>query len=449
MRLFRSLSFRLTLSYVALFALSVLVLTGVYYGVSIKRPTDRVKTSIQREMDRLITIDETRGRAALVAALEDRRTRAADRQAYHALLPANGPALTGNLPSWPRAGAEEWLRIEADIYRDGDEEDHEALVLDRRLADGTRLLIGRDIEDIDDLEEGVKVAWIWLLAVTLLLGIGGGSLMSRAIGRRLEAIRTAAVTVIDGDLSGRVPLRGTGDDFDALSSTLNRMLERIEELMESVRRVSDSVAHELRTPLVRLHADLVDLQRGDEEKRELLLASALAETERLKNVFDAVLRIARIEAGRHAVELRAIDLPAILADAIELYQPVAEEKRIVIENRSAPELTLIGDADLLFQAICNLLDNAVKYTPAGGTILLSAQRRDDGIELVLSDTGPGVPVALREKVFERFYRADGVGDAPGFGLGLALVRGIASLHRSEVRLDDAGPGLKVTWTFKT
>lgn len=447
MKLVSSLSFRLTLIYVGLFGLSVLLLTGVYYWVSIQRPTDRVKAEIRQEASLLVTLDAAQGRAALMLALEQRRVRDTGRMAFHALLTPDGTVLTHNMPSWPRTRSKDWLRIEADVYHEGDEVDHEALVLDQTLADGSRLLIGRDIEDIDDREEGVNAAWIWLSVLSLVLALGGGLLMSRAIGRRVEAINAAALTVIDGDLSRRVPVRGTGDDFDILSVTLNRMLERIEELVESVRRVSDSVAHELRTPLVRLHADLAEMQDATDGKRDMLLASALVETERLRNVFDAVLRIARIEAGRHEADLRPVDLSAIVADAIELYQPEAEERGIAMPADVSPDVMVMGDADLIFQAICNLLDNAVKYTPVGGEVAVSVREEAAGAAIVIRDNGPGIAIDLREKVFERFYRADATGGVPGFGLGLALVRGIASLHRSEIRLSDAEPGLRVSWRF--
>jgi signal transduction histidine kinase len=448
MRLINSLSFRLTLIYVALFGLSVLLLMGAYYWVSIQRPTEQVKAEIRRDAGLLVTLDAAQGRAALIRALERRRSgRDAPRMAFHALLNADETVVTRNLPSWPRTHGGEWLRIEADIYHEGDEVDHEALVLDQLLADGSRLLIGRDIEDIDDREEGVNAAMIWLSVLTMLLAIGGGLFMSRAIGRRVEAIGAAARTVIDGDLSRRVPVRGTGDDFDILSVTLNRMLERIEDLVESVRRVSDSVAHELRTPLVRLHADLADLQGADEGRRGALLASALAETERLRNVFDAVLRIARIEAGRHQVDLRPLDLSAILTDAIELYQPEADERGILVRADIAPGVTVTGDADLLFQAICNLLDNAIKYTAVGGAVSIDIREDGTGVIMVISDNGPGIAADLREKVFERFYRVDQTNGVPGFGLGLALVRGIAALHRSDIRLSDAEPGLRLSWRF--
>lgn len=448
MRLINSLSFRLTLIYVALFGLSVLLLMGAYYWVSIQRPTEQVKAEIRHDAGLLVTLDAAQGRAALIRALERRRSgRNATRMAFHALLNADETVVTRNLPSWPRTRGGEWLRIEADIYHEGDEVDHEALVLDQLLADGSRLLIGRDIEDIDDREEGVNAAMIWLSVLTMLLAIGGGLFMSRAIGRRVEAIGAAARTVIDGDLSRRVPVRGTGDDFDILSVTLNRMLERIEDLVESVRRVSDSVAHELRTPLVRLHADLADLQGADEARRGALLASALAETERLRNVFDAVLRIARIEAGRHQVDLRPLDLSAILTDAIELYQPEADERGILVRADIAPGVTVTGDADLLFQAICNLLDNAIKYTAVGGAVSIDIREDGTGVIMVISDNGPGIAADLREKVFERFYRADQTNGVPGFGLGLALVRGIAALHRSDIRLSDAEPGLRLSWRF--
>jgi len=447
MKLVESLSFRLALTYAGLFMASVATLAGLYFWLGIYRPLQVVRGEIRAESQRLSSLYADVGSQGIIPILEKRAGAATATMAYHALLRPDGSAVVTNLPSWPRARSEGWLRIDADVSMEGEENDYEALVLDRPLSDGGRLLIGRDIEDLEELEEALTDTAIWVLPTLLILIVGGGYIMSRAIGRRIEAIDAAARRVIDGDLSERVPVRGTGDDFDRLSMTLNLMLTRIEALIEAVRRVSDSVAHELRTPLMRLQAELVELGRDPPGWSQERVGQLLQEAERLSRIFDAILRISRIEAGSHAARAERVDLSAVLTDAAELYQPAAEEKAIDLTENVPNAIFVQGDADMLFQAISNLLDNAVKFTPPGGRVTLEAGKRSGSVWFAVSDTGPGVPDDLRQKVTERFFRAPSAAGVPGFGLGLSLVNAIAVAHHAEMSLFAACPGLSVKWRF--
>ncbi len=447
MKLLASFSFRLALLYATLFTLSVSILLALFYWISIRGPIEQVEAGLLVESTRLEAIYREQGAGALAATLDHRARMPAQRQAYHALIAADGRTLTANLPSWPPQPGPQWLRIEADIYRDGDEYDHEALVLDRRLPDGGRLMIGRDVQDLDELDEGIRVGALWLMPVMALLVIAGGGLMSRAIGRRIDAVGASARRVMAGDLSERIPVRGSGDDFDRLGETLNAMLERIETSVESVRRVSDSVAHELRTPLTRLQAELNALQAAPPGRRAVLTEAAAEEANRLGRMFDAVLRISRIETRRHQPEMRPVDLSALLEDAADYHAPQAEERGLTMNMRIDPALAVVGDRDLIFQAVSNLLDNAIKFTPPGGRVALSASRGDGGVLLRVADTGPGILDEHREKVAERFFRAPATEAVPGFGLGLSLVAAVAKLHGSTLRFGDAAPGLTVDWTL--
>jgi signal transduction histidine kinase len=451
--LLNSFSFRLALVYALLFTVSVSVLLALYYWSAIYRPMEAVRAGIRHETAQVAETYRAQGPAAAARLLEARAARAAARRPYHTLIAPGGRVLSTNLPSWP-AGTDtasqpagenpNWMRIEADIYRDGEEDDHEALMLDERLPDGARLMVGRDIDDLDDIEETILDAAIWLPAVILLLVIGGGALMSRAIGRRLEAVTGAARQVMGGDLSQRIEVRGTSDDFDRLGETLNLMLARIEASLEAVRRVSDSVAHELRTPLARLQATMHELE-ADPARNQAMLGEAVAEVDRLQGIFEAVLRIARIEAARYAGETTPVDLSALLADAAEYYQPEAEARGQSLSTTIAPGLCTAGDRDLLFQAVLNLLDNAVKYAPHGGRIALAVAGEGEAILLSVTDDGPGIPPELHDKVTERFFRAPGAAGEPGAGLGLALVSAVAAYHGSRLEFADAAPGLRVEW----
>ncbi|MCW3834571.1 sensor histidine kinase [Sphingomonas canadensis] len=445
-RLLTSFSFRLALLYAVLFTVSLSILLGSFYWISIHRPIESIEHEVEAEAHQYERLFAARGPQALAQAL---RVRAAEpgaaSLAYHALIAADGHVLTTNLPSWPAASDARWLRIEADIYRDGDEDDHEALVLDLPLAGGMRMLIGRDIEEYDKIGDVIRNAMAWGVPAVLLLVIAGGALLSRSIGRQIEAMTAAAHRVMAGDLSGRIPERGNRDDMDRLAATLNAMLDRIEASLEAVRRVSDSVAHELRTPLARLQAELAELACAPPDRAPALVARAQEEAERLARMFDGVLRISGIEASRPRAALRPLDLSALVADAAEYHAPQAEERALTLETAIAPGIAVTGDPDLLFQAVSNLIDNAAKFTPRGGRIAVTLAREGGQALLGIADNGPGVPPELEGKLGERFFRAPGTEQVPGFGLGLALVTSVAALHGSEVRFADAGPGLRVEW----
>ncbi|RYD89368.1 MAG: HAMP domain-containing protein, partial [Sphingomonadales bacterium] len=317
--LFGSLSFRLALIYVGLFGASLLLVLGAFYLTVIHLPLRDVRAEVQAEARMLQNIYIVDGADALVARLKARERASNPRRAFHAFVAPDGKVVSANLPSWPHEGIEGWWRLEADDYLEGDEVDYESLTYDHGFDDGARLLVGRDIEDISDIDEVLQAGVLWLLAVALVVGLVGGGLMSLAIGRRIEAVSSTARRVMAGDLSQRIPLRGSRDDFDRLAETLNLMLTRIEDGVEAVHRVSDSVAHELRTPLTRLRADLDDALLGPAADRATRLAAAIDEADRLDRIFDAVLRIARIEAGRHAATMRPVDLSTLLDDAIDYY----------------------------------------------------------------------------------------------------------------------------------
>jgi signal transduction histidine kinase len=442
-----SLSFRLALTYVALFVVSMLLVLGAYYLIVIRLPLEDAKRQVEREEAVLSNVYIVDGQAALVARLQAREEAPDPRKPFHAFIDRHGAVVTANLPSWPRRATSNWLRLEADAYFDGDEIDYEAIALDRRFDDGARLLLGRDIENISRVEETLGSGAFSALGVAIVVGLIGGALMSLAIGRRIEAVGATARQVMAGDLSQRVPVRGSNDDFDRLAETLNLMLARIETAVEAVRRVSDSVAHELRTPLARLKADLDDAMAGDPGERDGRLHSAVAEAERLETIFDAVLRIARIEAGRHAAAMRPVDLSTLLDDVADYYRPAAEECGLAFEAAIDPALMVEGDADLIFQAMANLFDNAIKFTPRGGSIQLSARGTAEVVTILLVDSGPGIAPADRGRVTERFYRGAATAHAAGAGLGLSLVAAVAELHRSVIGFEDAIPGLRVRWTL--
>jgi signal transduction histidine kinase len=448
MKVWRSLSFRLTLIYMALFLASMAILAGLFYWVDIRGPLESAEAQVSQEAIDYAEIARQRGIEELALALERRADLDAGRKAFHALVGADGKVITANVSSWPRTVSPGWLIIESDIDFEGEEIDHEALLLDQTLPGGLRLLIGRDIFDIVSRQEQLSAAAAWVLAVSALLSLGGGLLMSLAIGRRIDSVTQAARQVIAGDLSGRIPLRGTDDDFDRLGTTLNVMLARIEELVESIRRVSDNAAHELRTPLARLRTHLESLADASQAEANQQIEMAISEAERLESVFDAVLRITRLETRRHGSDAELLDIAPILEDAIEFYRPEAEDRSLFLESDIAPDLFAVGNRDLLFQAFCNVLDNAVKYTRSGGRILVKGENKGEEALVTIVDNGPGVSSEEISRLAERFYRGEGASGADGVGLGLSFVKAVMDIYGHPPDYQDAMPGLRVGLRFR-
>ncbi len=285
----------------------------------------------------------------------------------------------------------------------------------------------------------------WGFGITLLLGVAGGLMMSRSTVRRIEAINATSREIIQGDLSRRIPTEGSGDDFDRLTENLNSMLDQIETLMDGVRHVSDNIAHDLKTPLTRLRNRLETINvRPEPDSSDV--EEAIAEADSLLATFNALLRIARIEAGHRKSDFADVNLSNVVSDVVELYEPLAHERGQSLNVSVEENLTVRGDRDLLFQAVNNLLDNAVKYAPEGGRVEVGLTRHNSNARIVIYDSGPGIPEADRERVFGRFVRLESSRSAPGNGLGLSLVAAVAKLHRADITLGGSG-GLEVTIGF--
>lgn len=446
----RSLTFRLTLGYSLWFALSFAAMMVFAYLASVTLPLWRVEQQVHAEAESLARA--YRGpadAAALERGLAARARRLADRKAHHVLWAPSGKVLASTLPAnFRRLRGEPWLRFEFNTYDDGLEREHEAVAYVIGLADGSKLLMGRDTQDIDDREELLLNALVWCTGLAILLGLAGGLVISRSVGRRIDAVASTADRVMAGDLSERIEVRGSEDDFDHLAKTLNAMLDRVQDSVQSVSRVSDSIAHELRTPLTRLAADLEDLKRaGNDRSRDALVEQAIASSARLQSTFDALLRIARIETSRQEPVRAPADLARVLADAIELYEPAAIDKRVTVAASIEPGLDLACDRDLVFQAFANLLDNAVKYVGEGGTIHVAGHRTEAGVHIEIVDDGPDAPTGDLSRLTERFYRAPGVASGAGLGLGLALVQAIVRRHDAHLSFADNAPGLRASIFF--
>jgi signal transduction histidine kinase len=321
-----------------------------------------------------------------------------------------------------------------------------------RLPGGYRLIVGRDIEDRRELSRLIRQAMLWGLGVMALFGIGGGYYVSRRLLRRIDAVTATTRTIMEGDLSGRLPVDGSGDELDRLSASLNLMLGKIEQLMAAMREVSDNIAHDLKTPLNRLRNRVeaaLHEPLGEPAYREAM-ERTIEEADSLIKTFNALLSIARLEAGAGGDLTESLDVSGLVGDVAELYEPVAEEHGLVLRAEVGKPVYARADRQLLGQAIANLIDNAIKYgTPKHGgeqvqaEVCVTAEAKDDMVEIVVTDRGSGVPEADRERVLDRFVRLEASRSEPGSGLGLSLVAAVARLHGGTLRLEDNDPGLKV------
>ena len=322
------------------------------------------------------------------------------------------------------------------------------LVVKRPLPNATTLLVADDLADIEKVEDVVSGAFSIVLAVSALLGLIAGIVLSGVILRRVNAVTRTAEAIIAGDLSRRIERTGSNDDFDRLAATLNTMLDRISSLMENLHQVSNDIAHDLRTPLSRLCQTLehATTHAGTVRDYKIAVQRAMGEADGLLATFSALLRIAQIEAGARRAAFRPVNLTDVLVTVCEAYGLAAEEGGRAIATEIAPNLTVEGDRELLIQLFANLIENALGHTPVGTTIQVRLRApqadRDDAIAEVIDD-GPGIPACERDKVLRRFYRLEHSRTSPGNGLGLSTVSAIAELHGAIIEILDNRPGLLV------
>jgi len=450
--LLRSSTFRLALLYMALSGGSVIFLLGFIYWATAGYTDRQTDATIEAEIRGLAEQYQRRGLAGLTAVVAERLARDPEGASVYLLADDSRTPIVGNLDRWPDtpAAKDGWMRFQLRDWGQDKSQAHEARARAFRLRGGLHLLVGRDVRDLEATRRLIVNALAWGLAITAALALGGGAMMSAGVMRRIEAINQTSREIMEGDLSRRVPTDGSQDDFDQLAGNLNRMLARIEQLMESVRQVSDNIAHDLRTPLTRMRTklELVRSSAGRPEQIQEAVDQAVEDAEELLATFNALLRIARVEASGNRSHFRALDLTRLLHDVAEFYEPLATEKqqRLVVE--APAELSVAGDRDLLFQALANLVDNAVKYTPEGGRIVLSGYRSSAGTEVAVADTGPGIPGEARDKVLQRFFRLDSSRSTPGSGLGLSLVQAAARSHGARLLLEDNAPGLRARLQFQ-
>ena len=454
----RSTTFHLGLRFMVLFSASFLIIGGFAYRQTMVFLEQELRGTINLELNQSRQYYLERGEEMFLAEIGGLAE--LDPSGIYIILDDACQALAGG---YKRLDDDEsileicanapdtdgWVRFELQIQRgfraqipEWDDNVYARII---PVAPNRQLLYGRMGGNIDSAREVVLSALTWGLAAMAVLAVLGSYLMAGSIAGRLEQVNRISQEIRHGDLARRMPLRRGGDEFDRLSGNLNRMLDQIQSLMEGVRSVSDAIAHDLRTPLARLRTRLERLRVAPAGELEAGVERSIAEADALLATFSALLSIAQLEAGSRRTEFADVDMRALMVDIADLYEPVAGEKDIDLRMEQSTAAGVHGDRNLLFQAISNLVDNAVKYTPGGGRVRLELLRRGQGPRLVVSDSGPGIPSEERDCVFERFFRLDAHRDSAGNGLGLTLVAAVAKLHDSRVELRDNEPGLRVVW----
>jgi len=439
----------MALVYLVFFGISAFALLGFVYWSTAGISTAQTDDTIEAEITGLAEQYRSNGMQGVVEIVRQRAQN--QRQSLYLLVNLARQPLAGNLTAWPDVETQEggWMEFPYNRPVGGKNETHQARARHLVLGGGFQLLVGRDVEERVRIERIMQTSLAWAVALTLGLGLIGGVFMSRNLLKRIEVINRTSRDIMAGDLHRRIPATGTDDELDRLANNLNDMLEQIERLVTGMRQVTDNIAHDLRSPLNRLRSRLEVTLMSDSSREDykLALTQTVEEVEGVLETFNALLNIAKAESGGPDEELTDVDISELAEDIADLYGPVVEDKSMELDMVIAKEITVRGNAQLLSQALANLLDNAVKYAPEQGTIKIRLQREEAGVELVVADDGPGIPEADRERVLDRFVRLESSRNSPGSGLGLSLVKAVALRHSADLRLDDNSPGLRVSIRF--
>ncbi len=445
--LFHSAGVRFAATYAGLLTMSAAALALFLWWSTAGLLDRQTEAAIRADAQGLSERWDDGGIRSLVATIADRLAGNVDDDAIYLLADPAYARITGNLDHWPDSVIRTGSFYELPVTRAGMRS--LARVQSYDLPGGFHLLIGRDVVVRSQLRQLLTDALLWALVIVGAMATAGALVVRSLFRRTLANVSATAAAIAAGDFAQRVRLSGRGDEFDQLAEVINDMLDRIGRLMEGVRQVSNAIAHDLRTPIARARTRLEDatLHAGTAAELRSAIERATADLDGIAEVFQALLRIAEIEAGSRRAAFAWVDLAAPLTGVEELYEAVAEERGVTLSADLPDHLRAFGDAALIQQAVANLVDNAVKFSPKGGTASLSARILPGGLEIVVTDHGPGIPQDERAKAPQRFYRGESARHTPGSGLGLALVQAVAQLHGGSLRLEDADPGLRAVLTL--
>jgi signal transduction histidine kinase len=441
----RSSTFRLALVCIALFGAVVFALFGYVYWSTASYVRNRSDQAISAEFAIMQKAYASAGRSGLITTIAQRLANQRFDGSVYLLADSALSPLAGNLTDWPSAmkGSNGWgsftIREDRPLVR----------TMFETLPDGSHLLVGKEVDDLDEFGQKIKVALgLSILLIFVLAGVASVSVTRRTVGR-IEAINATSRAIIQSGLGQRIPLRATGDEWDELAANLNSMLDRIETLIGEVKQVTDNVAHDLRTPLARMRGRLekaYNQQRaGDDD--QVLIGDTLADLDGVLRMFSSLTRISQIETYDRTAAFHTVNLVEIASEVVELFDAAAEDKGGHLKIAGDRSVLATGDRDLLFDAVANLVDNAIKHGRDAGRVTVEVKESEGGAVISVADDGPGIPADECQHVFKRFYRLERSRRTPGNGLGLSLVAAVARLHGARIEMADSCPGLKIQLRF--
>ncbi len=444
-RFAKTSAFQFALVYAVLFAASVAVVFAFVFWSTVGYLERQTNATIDAEIQGLAEQYERRGLTGLIDIVAERVRRDRDSRSVYLFADKDLQPLAGNLDHWPEGLSVAGGWVEFTRQQAGVRVPIRARILSIRPQ--LTLLVGRDIRELAAIQRTFRQAGLVGIGATLLLALLGGAVVGLGSQRRIGEINRATRRIAAGNLVERIPLTGGHDEYDDLIDNLNAMFDQIQQLLESIRHVGDSIAHDLRTPLTRLRARLELLHQAGQPDHEEL-GHCLNEADSLLATFSAILRISRLESGAYRRSFATTNVAELVRDIHDLYRAAAEERgaelRLAIGPGDAGAFSLLADRELLAQAFTNIVDNALKYCGTRGEVEIRVDADPSGVNVVVSDNGPGIAAADRERVTERFMRLESARDLPGSGLGLTLVKAVVDAHGGELRFDDNRPGLSVT-----
>jgi len=447
----RSSTLRLALICVGIFGAAVCALFSYVYWSTASYVRGRSDHAIAAEHVILRQAYDRAGRDGLIATIRQRIADERFEGGFYLLADASLAPIAGNLKAWPSVlkGSDGWGDFNAPEWKP-DAADRPLLrAAFETLPDGYHLLVGKDIDDLDEFAGKIEIALALSALFTFVLGAVTSVFVTRRTVGRIEAINATSRAIMQSGLGQRIPRRGTRDEWDQLAENLNLMLDRIEGLMGEVKQVTDNVAHDLRTPLARMRGRLEKAyaRQRDAEYDQLLIGDTLADLDSVLRMFLSLTRISQIEANDRTAAFRPVNMANIAREVVELFDAAAEEKGGRLSVVADQPVLVTGDRDLLFDAVANLVDNAIKHGRESGQVAVEVTRDNGGAVISVADDGPGIPVNECQQVFKRFYRLERSRCTPGNGLGLSLVAAVARLHGARIEMADNAPGLKFKLLF--
>jgi len=449
----QSSTFKLALIAIGVFGIIVCAIFSYVYLSTASYIRSRSDRAIIADYASLLEAYHRAGRDGVMVAIQQRVADKQFKDSVYLLADSSFAFLSGNFKTWPSSvpGSNEWKEFRAQEWMSNTAGPTLLRARLETLPNDDHLLVGRDITDLDDYTNRIKLALISSVVLILVLAIVASITVTRRTVGRIEAINATSQAIMQSGLDKRIPLRGTNDEWDRVAENLNLMLDRIETLMEEVKHVSDNVAHDLRTPLTRMRGRLEKAYHSprDRKRDQSLIDETIADLDAVLRIFGSITRLAQIETKAQKAAFRPVNLATIASEVVELYDPAAEEKGTRLTIVGDPSSHVTGDRDLIFDAISNLVDNAIKHGRAAGHVTVENRNVNGEAVISISDDGPGIPLDEYENVFKRFYRLEKSRFTPGNGLGLSLVAAVVRLHGARIEMLDNKPGLKVRIWFPT